>query len=102
MGRADFYDHGNPNKVCDGCGQKYKASEMRETWDHKWMCPYDWERRQPQDKLRSFPDKQSIEDPRPEAVSDMTYWTGSALGETTNSPSQDEFLDTNEVQAGDL
>ena len=102
MGRADFYEHGNPNKICDKCGQKFKASEMREQWDHTWACPYDFETRQPQDKLKAFPDHQTIEDPRPEATSDMTYWDGSALEETTNVPSTDEFLSTNEVEAGDL
>jgi len=102
MGRADFYDHGNPNGICEFCGQKYKKSELRETWDHRFVCDYDFEHRQPQDKLRAFPDKQSIENARPESVSEMTYWTGSALAETTNDPSQDDFLDLNEVQAGDL
>jgi len=102
MGRADFYDHGNPNMICDKCGQKFKKSEMREQWDHTWACPFDYEERQPQDKLKAFPDNQSIEDPRPEAVSDMTYWDGSALDETTNVPSTDDFLSTNEVNAEDL
>ena len=102
MGRSDFYDHGNPNMVCDRCGQKYKKSELHKTWDNLYVCNYDYELRQPQDRLRSFKDKQSFENPRPEAVSDMTYWDGSALAETTNDPSQDDFVDTNEVQAGDL
>ena len=102
MGRADFYDHGNANKICDGCGQKYKASELRKTWDNRWMCWYDWERRQPQDKLRAFPDKQTIPDPRPEAVSQTTSWDGSSLVTGVNDPSQDEFVDTNEVQTSDL
>ena len=89
MGRADFYDHGNPNKICDGCGQKYKASELRETWDHKFMCSYDWEQRQPQDLLKAMPDNQSIDNPRPESNSAISYWDGSSEVTGTNSPSTD-------------
>jgi len=102
MGRADFYDHGNPNMICEKCGHKYKKSEMREQWNHVWACSYDYEDRQPQDKLKAFPDKQTIEDARPESTSGMTYWDGSAEAETTNVPSTDDFLTTNEVEAGDL
>lgn len=102
MGRADFYDHGNPNMICDKCGQKFKQSEMREQWDGTWACSYDWERRQPQDKLKAFPDFQSIEDPRPEATSEITYWDGSSEVTGQNSPSTDDFLSTNEVQPDDL
>ena len=102
MGRADFYDHGNPNKICDGCGQKYKASELRETWDHKFMCSYDWEQRQPQDLLKAMPDNQSIDNPRPESNSTISYWNGSSEVTSTNSPSTDEFLTENEVTTNDL
>ena len=102
MGRADYYDHGNPNMICDRCGQKFKKSMLKETWDHFWVCEKDFELRQPQDTLRSFSDKQSFDNPRPEAVSDMTYWDGSSLDETINNPSQDDFLETNEVKAEDL
>jgi hypothetical protein len=102
MGRADFLDLGNPNKICDFCGQKFKASEVRETWDHYFVCDYDFELRQPQDKLQSFPDKQTIDDPRPESVSVTTEWNGAALVNGTNSPSINDFLDTNEVTSDDL
>ena len=76
MGRADFYDHGNHNMQCDRCDQKFKRSEMRETWDHKWVCWYDYEERQPQDLLRAFPDRQSVEDPRPEGITTGLLWNG--------------------------
>ena len=102
MGRADFYDHGNANKICDKCGQKYKASELQEQWDHTWACSFDWELRQPQDRLRSFPDRQTIEDARPESTGDITFWDGSSLVEGENDPSTDSFLTTNEVQSDDL
>ena len=60
------YDHGNPNKICDRCGVKYKASELEKQWDGLWVCSYDYESRQPQDTLRSRPDNQSVDAARPE------------------------------------
>ncbi len=102
MGRADHYEHGDPNMICDRCGQKFKKSMLRETWDHLWVCEGDWEPRQPQDKLKAFPDHQSFEDPRPEGTSSITYWDGSNLVSGTNEPTQDDFLETNEVKAEDL
>jgi len=102
MGRADFYDHGNHNMQCDRCDQKFKRSELRETWDHKWVCRYDWEERQPQDLLRAFPDKQSVEDPRPEGNSTILSWECSTFVDFKITPSEDTFLDTNEVTIDDL
>ncbi len=104
MGRADFYAHGDPNMICDGCGQKFKKSDMREMWNHTWMCPYDWEIRHPQDFLKSRLDKQTFEDPRPEAVSVTNEWNSdtSSFDTGTNSPSQDDFLSTNEITVDDL
>jgi len=102
MGRADFYDHGNHNMQCDRCDQKFKRSEMRETWDHKWVCWYDFEERQPQDLLRALPDRQSIEDPRPEGLTTGILWNGSEYVTCTSNPPEDSFLDTNEVTADSL
>jgi len=102
MGRSDFYDHGNHNMICQKCGQKYKRSEMREQWDHSWVCWYDYEERQPQDLLRGLPDRQSIEDPRPEGITTGLLWNGSEYITCTSNPSEDSFLDTNEVTADSL
>ena len=102
MSRADHYVHGDPNMICDFCGHKYKKSYLRETWDHYWVCPYDFEKRQPQDRLRSFEDKQGFDDPRPEGPSVIEYWDGSSLQSGINNPSQDDFLDTNEIASSDL
>ena len=89
MGRSDFLDLGNHNMIC-------------ETWDHKWVCWYDFEERQPQDLLRAFPDKQSVEDPRPEGLTTGILWNGSEYVTCTSNPPEDSFLDTNEVTADSL
>lgn len=43
---------GDWNTICDVCGFKYKASELKKRWDGLMVCEKDWETRQPQDLLR--------------------------------------------------
>ena len=104
MGRADFYSHGNPNYICDRCGQKFKRSQIRKTWDGFMVCHYDYEIRHPQDFLKSRYDKQSFADPRPDSCSQE--FTESAQETELTCVSEplaiDVFLDTNEVTVDDL
>ena len=58
-GRADFLELGSWNAICYRCGRKRKASEMRKQWQGYWVCPEEWEPRQPQDFARGVPDEQS-------------------------------------------
>ncbi len=82
MGAADFYKPGDFNRVCDLTGFKVKASDTKKRWDNMIVCRESFEMRQPQDLLRSRPDRQQVVDPRSEAT--------------------DVFLSTNEVVASDL
>lgn len=82
MGRADFYRHGDYNVQCERTGFKAKRSQCRKQWDNRIVLKDHWEPRQPQDFLRSKPDKQTVPDPRPEGA--------------------DVFLGDNDVQASDL
>jgi hypothetical protein len=59
MGRADYWKIGDWNALCDVCGFKRKASEMKLRWDGLYVCPEDWEPRQPQDFVRGVPDNQT-------------------------------------------
>lgn len=81
-GRADFYRHGDFNRICDRCGFKYKASRTRKEWNGLIVCDKCYEPRHPQDFVKGVKDRQAARDPRPE------------LG--------DVFLTTNEVTADDL
>lgn len=65
-GRSDFYSHGDWNTICDACGSKYKASELRKRWDGLMVCSYDFEQRQPQDFVRARVDQQAPPYSRPE------------------------------------
>lgn len=54
--------------VCDSCGFDIRAQDIRETWDHRLVCPSDWEPRHPQDFVRSKYDDMSAKGPvRPPA-----------------------------------
>lgn len=63
---ADYFKKGSWNFICDVCGQKYKAEQMRKRWDGVITCPNDWEPRHPQDFVRGVKDNQSVPISRPE------------------------------------
>lgn len=83
MGRADYFAPGDWNAICDVCGFKYKASELRLRWDGLWCCPEDWEIRHPQDFVRGVKDRQAIPWSRP-APADI--FIDSSLGPTSVDP----------------
>lgn len=60
-GRADYLHVGDWNVTCSMCGSKRKAidSGMVKNWQGMWRCPEHNEIRQPQDFVRSIPDKQT-------------------------------------------
>ena len=60
------YFKGDNNAICDVCGRKYKASQLRRRWDNYMVCPDDWEPRQPQDFVRGVADVQVPPFTRPE------------------------------------
>ena len=60
------YKAGDWNAICDECGFKFKASQLRKRWDGYMVCKDDWEIRHPQDSLRGRRDDQSVPWSRPE------------------------------------
>jgi len=71
MGNADYLKFdGDWNALCDRCGFKFKASELKETWDNLRVCKSCWEPRHPQDFLRGFPDDSSVPWSRPDSDAD--------------------------------
>jgi hypothetical protein len=71
MGRADFYKHASYNTICDGCGFKFKAEELKMRWDGFMMCKKDWNPRQPQDFVRGIADPQAPPWTRPEGTDEF-------------------------------
>lgn len=60
------YVHGTYNAICDECGFKFKAKDMRTRWDGAFVCSKDWEPRHPQDFVQGRVDRQSVPIPRPD------------------------------------
>lgn len=56
------------NVICDVCGFKYKAYELKERWDGLMVCHLDWETRHPQDLIKIPKEDTSVPWSRPEPI----------------------------------
>ncbi len=66
MGSRDHYVLGDYNAICQMCGFKYKASELRKRWDGVMVCKKDYEPRHPQDFIRAIPEQAQLPFTSPE------------------------------------
>ncbi len=41
---------------CQVCSRRFFVSRLRKRWDDLWVCPADWEIRNPQEYVRGVPD----------------------------------------------
>lgn len=57
---------GDYNSLCDICGFKFKASELKKDWQGLYLCPDDYQARHPQDFLKGVKDNPSIPWSRPD------------------------------------
>lgn len=57
---------GDWNAICDVCGFKFKASQMKKRWDGLMVCHEDYEPRHPQDLIRVRGDRPDVPWTRPE------------------------------------
>lgn len=64
-GRANYLSPGTNNVICDRTGFKIKADQGRKEWNGFFVRKESWERRQPQDLIRGFPDHQQPDVSRP-------------------------------------
>ena len=74
----NYYKPGDWNAICDRCGFKFKASELKEEWTGLRVCTHDFELRHPQDFLRARVDKISVPWVRKEAPEDATVSSSSS------------------------
>lgn len=63
--RANFYRPGSNNVICDRTGFKMKVEDCKKEWNGFFVRRESWERRQPQDLLKGFPDRQQPDVSRP-------------------------------------
>lgn len=64
-GRANYKKPGTNNVICDRTGFKMKSDDCRLEWNGLLVRKKSWERRQPQDLLKGFPDHQQPDISRP-------------------------------------
>ena len=60
------YDKGDWAVLCDVCGRKFRASQLKQRWDGLKVDDACWEPRQPQDFVRGVADYQAPPWTRPE------------------------------------
>ena len=51
---------GDWNAICDVCGFKFKASQLRKRWDNAMVCAEDYEERHPSDFFRTRAEDTSV------------------------------------------
>ena len=81
MGRADYLQPNTWNALCDRCGFKYKANELREEWTGWMVCERCWEPRHEQDFLKGHKDEPNVPWTRPDSNANTSVITvdGSSL-----------------------
>lgn len=62
----DRFVSGTYSAICDECGFKFKATDLRMRWDNMFVCSKCWEPRHPQDFVRSRVDNQRVTIARPD------------------------------------
>lgn len=89
MPSRNYYKPGDWNAICDRCGFKFKASELKKEWTGLMVCEADFELRHPLDFLKAVPDQISVPWVRMEAptsndlISSDTALGAPLAGETT-------------------
>lgn len=85
MAKKEFYVAGTWNAICDRCGFKFKANELREDWQGFMVCEADYDERNPVDFFRVREETTGVPWTRPEPtdvfVGDNV--DDSSLGEVT-------------------
>lgn len=79
------YTPGDWHVICDVCGKKTPASEIKRRWDGMLVCKNDYEHRHPQDFLKAKTDKISVPFSRPRPAVDsfvvVNYYNDYVVGD---------------------
>ena len=62
---ANYYKPGAHNVICERTGFKIKSTDARKQWDNVIVRSRSFEKRHPQDFLRSRQDQPGVRDARP-------------------------------------
>jgi hypothetical protein len=56
----NYFKRGSWNVICDVCGVRHKADQVRKRWDGLMVCAEDWETDHPQKFLRVRSDPKPV------------------------------------------
>ena len=76
--RNTWYKPGDWSAICDVCGFKFKASELKKRWDGMYVCKDDFETRHPSDFVHPIRPEPILPWTRPEQTDvfvDANYCT---------------------------
>lgn len=83
--QGDWYKAGDYNAICDICGFRFKASQLKKNWKNEYVCEADFELRHPQEFIRVRPEKIAVPWSRPEGEDDFLFicyiWARSAYAD---------------------
>lgn len=74
------YISGDWNAICDVCGFKFKASDLKDRWDGLKVCEKDWEPRHILDFIKAPKGDKGLPWSRPEATN--TFVTVNYISES--------------------
>ena len=61
-----MYKPGDWFAICDSCGFKFYASQLKKRFDGFMVCSKDWESQHPQEFVRSIPERPALPWARPD------------------------------------
>lgn len=81
-----WYKKGSWNCLCDICGVQYKADQLRKNWKGLYVCPSDYETRQPLEFIRARSEDTTVPFSRPESEDEYIettcdYWSSSQMAD---------------------
>jgi hypothetical protein len=79
----NYLELGNWNGLCDSCGRKFKALDLRRRWDGLMVCAEDYEIRHPSDFLRVQREKIAVDFSRPPPTEDTFIGPSCSVSDTT-------------------
>ena len=90
MGCADYLKLGTWNALCDRCGFKFKAEELRKEWTGWMVCERCYDPRHPQEFLKGHADNPQVAWTRPDSNANTSVTTIDG-----NSLTSDNYIDLN-------
>jgi len=64
----NYFKSGSHNAICDRCGFKFKADQLRKDWQGLMVCKDDYEQRHSLDFIRAITDSTTVQNARTESA----------------------------------